>query len=165
MERRVQESDFFKVEQVVEKVLKKRNQQAILYFSKIFRNWDIIVGAPLAQKTAPQKLTARTLYIMVEDAAYAHHLKYFTKNIIELIASPEICGEGVVKKIVFRVGPKSIMRQNTAKKKSTLQKPLPIAYKILPHAQKTAKSINDSKLQRLFASFMSKTISRKSSSS
>ena len=145
------------IENAIETLLQKNQQQDLLHFTKIRKFWNLIVGEQLFDKIKPQKLEKKTLYIVVEDAAYAHHLKYFEKSILDLIASPEICGESVVKKITFRVGKlphKSIHEV-------TLQKTEPI-----PSAQQsedsntpeevtsTAKIISNKDLRNRFSKLM-----------
>ncbi len=69
------ESRFSKLDKAVENALVENKLQAVLYFRKIFKHWDIIVGESLALKTVPSKLVRKVLYVTVEDAAYSHHMK------------------------------------------------------------------------------------------
>jgi len=164
MEDKLLDREAQKVEKILEKVLREQGKQAILHYAKINRHWEVIIGSSLAKKTAPLKLLRRTLTILVEDAAYAHHLKYFEKNILDLIASPEICGEGAVTKVVFRVGTKSFMKEHaeqTNSNQSQIKKEMP---KILAIAKETASNINDKSLEKAFARCMSKIVTKKSES-
>ena len=159
------DQDVERVEKTIETVLREQGRQAILHYAKINRHWEIIVGSSLAQKTAPLKLVRRTLTILVEDAAYAHHLTYFEKNILELIASPEICGEGAVNKIVFRVGTKPVMKDRVDEPDSDPAVPEKKSPKILSSARITADNINDQSLKKVFARCMSKILRKKGDSS
>ena len=164
MEDKLLDREVQKVEKILEKVLRDQGRQAILHYAKINRHWEVIIGSSLAKKTAPLKLVRRTLTILVEDAAYAHHLKYFEKTILDLIASPEICGEGAVTKVIFRVGTKSIMEEHTEQvesNQSQIKKEVP---KILAAARETASNINDQRLEKAFARCMSKIMTKKSES-
>ena len=161
MTRQSNNNDPTKLEVAVENVLVENKLESVLYFSKIQKHWEIIVGQSLAKKTSPLKLSNKTLVVMAEDAAYSHHLRYFENNIIELISSPEICGEGIVKKVVFKVGETSILREKSAEKPEENTK-VPSLQKELPsEAQKTADLIQDKKLKSSFSRFMSKNISKK----
>ena len=165
MEDKLLDREAQKVEKILEKVLREQGRQAILHYAKINRHWDVIIGESLATKTAPLKLVRRALTILVEDGAYAHHLKYFEKNILDLIASPEICGEGAVTKVVFRVGTKSIMKEREEQVKSNqtqIKREMP---KILSVAKETASNITDKSLEKAFARWMSKIVTKKSESS
>ncbi len=151
---------FFKVEKVIEKVLKQNNLQDVLYFSRILKHWDVIVGSPLSKKTSPIKLENRVLFIGVADSAYSHTLHFYVPKIIELIASPEICGEGVVKKITFRTVSKP-------KISNSKQEPLPPA--VNQHmlsepdqtrVEETSLRIKDERLQKQFSRYMGKVISK-----
>ena len=145
-----------KLHEAVEEVLVENNLQTILYFSKIQKHWDILVGKPLAAKTSPNRLVHKTLYVIVEDAAYSHHLAYFEKNIIDLISSPEICGEGAVDKIRFRVGKRPQMKENKSSQNSDSKiKTVRSKNKIGEKARQAAENINDTKLKNAFARFMS----------
>ncbi|MCP4757610.1 MAG: DUF721 domain-containing protein [Proteobacteria bacterium] len=164
MEDNFPEKQLVKVEKIVEKVLIENRQQDVLYFSKIYKHWEVIVGAPLAQKTAPMKLEKKTLFITVEDAAYSHHLRYFEQNMVDLIASPEICGEGAVKRIVFRVGSTTPLDRKIVSDDPDARKPVRIDPQAQLQSQKVSGQIRDRNLQKLFARFMSKTVSNASSS-
>ncbi|MBU2514152.1 DUF721 domain-containing protein [bacterium] len=151
-------NQFTKLEKAVENVLVENKLQSVLYFTKIHKYWEVIVGKPLAGKTSPAKLVKKTLIVMVEDAAYSHHLKYFEKNIIDLIASPEICGEGIVRKVVFKVKEKSLIKQKqVAQPESKEQVPIKIK-PIKNEAAQTAEIIKDKRLKASFSRFMSSNI-------
>lgn len=149
-----------KLEKSVEKVLVENNLEAVLYFRKIYKHWKIIVGESLARKTVPQKLEKKTLVVAVEDAAYSHHLQYFEGNILELIASPEICGKGIVQKIQFRVSSKSILNDPTREVSDTEAIAPPISDEILEQAKTVAQGITDKKLKSAFERYMSKALDK-----
>ncbi len=144
-----------KLEKAVEDVLVENNLQVVLYFSKIQKHWDILVGEPLAAKTSPSRLVRKTLYVRVEDAAYSHHLAYFEKNIIDLIASPEICGEGAVEKICFRVENNQGAKTAESAQHNEPGKRVSGTNEISDKVKKTAEAITDKKLKNVFARFMS----------
>ena len=164
MEEKLLDREALKVEKIVEKVLREQGKQAILHYAKINRHWKVIIGESLAKKTAPLKLIRQTLTILVEDAAYAHHLKYFEKNILDLIASPEICGEGAVTKVLFRVGTKSTVKEREERVEFTQVELAKVAPEILTAAKETANNINDESLSQAFARCMSKIVAKKSES-
>ena len=151
-------NDFTKLEGSVEEVLKENKLQAVLYFSRIYKHWEVIVGSPLATKTSPAKLVKKTLIVNVEDAAYSHHLKYYEKKILELIASPEICGKGVVYKIVFQVGKKSILAASKTAAQLQETESASAQNQIKRQAQQTADQITDKRLGLAFSRFMSKNL-------
>ncbi len=159
-----EDSDFVKLEKTVEDVLNENNLQSVLYFSKIQKHWEIIVGKPLAAKTSPVQLIKKKLIVNVADAAYSHHLKYFERQILDLIASPEICGEGVVKKVSFKVGKTAPKPANKNPQKSQ-NRSKRISPQIDPKAQKTSENIGDRKLKASFSRLMTKRLSKKTSSS
>ena len=101
---RVKDFDTDVLDEALRRTLKVFGLWEVYHFSKIFRHWDIIIGEPLSFKTAPKRLVKKILTITVEDATYAHHLRFFVDTIIEHIASPAICGDNVVKRIKFQVG-------------------------------------------------------------
>lgn len=148
-----------KLEHSVEEVLTENQLQAVLHFSKIYKNWEVIVGKPLTTKTSPAKLDKKTLIVNVVDAAYSHHLKYYEKSILELIASPEICGEGIVKKVVFKVGKalrwnslnQDVQESDENTKRKRDQKPD-------ERAESTAVKIADKGLRSAFSRYMSKNL-------
>ena len=104
MEIRIKDFDISILNKILEKTLKAYELQEVYYLSKIFRHWDIVIGDPLSLKTAPKNLKKRTLTIIVEDATYAHHLRFYAERIMSHIASLAICGENAVKRIKFHVG-------------------------------------------------------------
>ena len=158
MSNQFEENDFTKLEDAVEDVLIENNLQAVLYFSKIYKNWEVIVGKPLATKTSPAKLVKKTLIVNVEDAAYSHHLKYYEKNIMELIASPEICGSGVVRKIVFKVGKHSILAASKKAAQMSESQSKHDKKEIKEKAKQTAAQISDKQLSSAFGRYMSKNL-------
>jgi len=88
----------------LKKAVKSEHLTDLQNFNVIRRYWKVIIGDSLAEKTAPFKLEKKTLFILVKDASYRHHLDYFVEDILDLIASEAILGEGKVLKIQFRVG-------------------------------------------------------------
>jgi len=153
--------DFYKVEAVVDKVLVENNREDLLHFSKIYRYWDVIIGGPLATKTIPQKLEYRTLTILVEDAAYAHHLRFFEGRILDLISSPEICGENIVRKVRYHVGP---IRKRESQYTADVQEQKKVNSLIpakVHQAQWVARQISDERLKKRFSRLMAKVTSKK----
>lgn len=149
-----------KLEEAVEDVLKENNLQSVLYFTKIYKHWDVIVGESLAFKTIPAKLQNKALYVLVEDAAYSHHLKFFERNILDLIASPEICGEGAVKKVIFQVGEKSVIKNRRKTFKQIENSEDKIEETLHEEAVETSEKIGDKSLKKIFTRLMSKNLSR-----
>lgn len=154
------EHRFFKVEKIIEKVLKQNNLQEVLYFTKIFKYWDVIVGKPLSKKAYPLKLKNRTLFVGVEDSAYSHHLRFYEANIIELIASPEICGDGAVKKIVFRTVPKRVVQSESLEPMGAAEATAVLSDLDKARAEETSLKIKDQRLQKTFSRYMAKIISK-----
>lgn len=154
-------NDVSKLEEAVEGVLKENNLQSVLYFTKIYKHWEIIVGESLAFKTLPAKLKNRTLYVLVEDAAYSHHLKFFERNILDLIASPEICGEGAVRKVVFQVGEKSVIKKKREVFKQETAEETIVEAELHEAAIATSEKIGDTSLKTIFSRLMSRNLSRK----
>ncbi|NQU64138.1 MAG: DUF721 domain-containing protein [SAR324 cluster bacterium] len=151
---------FFKAEKIIEKVLKQNNLQEVLYYTKILKHWEVIIGKPLAKKAVPLKLQKQVLFIGVIDSAYSHHLRYYEHNIIELIASPEICGEGAVKKITFRTTRKRTDRDHLSEPPTEIENQKPISEANTTRAKETALKINDKRLKNVFAHYMAKIISK-----
>ncbi len=151
---------FFKVEKVIEKVLKQNNLEEVLYFSRILNHWEVIVGEPLSKKALPLKLVKRSLYVGVVDSAYSHHLRFFESNILELIASPEICGEGAVRKIIFRIIQKKTVDYQEPEQAlpATVQKVLSEPDR--ERVNETALQIRDNRLQKIFSRYMGKIVSK-----
>lgn len=154
------EHRFVKVEKVVEKVLKENNLQDLLYFSRILNNWEVIVGVPLAKKAIPLKLAKRTLHVGVVDSAYSHHLRFYESNIIELIASPEICGEGAVRKIVFKTTQKQINSPSAAAADVPPKVENQLSESEKERVDDTAGQIQDRQLQKIFSRYMGKMVNR-----
>lgn len=158
------EIDIHKAKPLIEKVLTDSQLEDVIFFNQIVRNWEIIVGKPLAGKTSPNKLQYKTLFVLVEDAAYAQHLKYFEEKILELISSPEICGENRVRKIIFRVGEVKPIKMPKKEPKKTLRTKINIPTSFQKKADECAENIHDQDLKSSFARLMAKTLNRKSNS-
>ncbi len=135
-------------------------QENLVHYLRINNNWKVIIGDGLFQKTFPKKLTKGKLTILVEDAAYAYHLRYFRKRILDLIASPEICGENIVWDIEFFVGPlptwKSISTKTPPKTKVPILRKKRTDYR----SQKTSSKIKNSNLRNSFSRFMFRVSSK-----
>ena len=151
---------FFKVEKVIENVLKQNNLQDVLYFSRILNNWKVIIGEPLSKKAFPLKLEKKVLFIGVEDSAYSHHLKYFETNILELIASPEICGDGAVRKVRFRTVEIKNKATSVPVAQPSRKTGQPVNESDRARVDETATQITDRRLQKMFARYMGKIVSK-----
>jgi len=154
------EHQFFKAEKVIEKVLKQNNLSEVLYYTKILKHWEVIIGKPLAKKAVPMKLKKKVLTIGVIDSAYSHHLRFYEPNILELIASPEICGDGAVKKIVFRITRKKANSDNPPMPLLLTGKQNPLNKADSLRAEETSLQIKDQRLKKIFSRYMAKTISK-----
>jgi hypothetical protein len=155
------ESDFAKIDHIVERVLIEHRLEDLLYFSKIVKYWTVIVGDPLARKSAPAKLKKKALTVLVKDGAYSHHLRFFERNILDLIASPEICGEGVVTKVIFKTGfrtpsPPAVETDPVAKPDDAVgeNRPSVVPADIAVRIDTVAAKIDDRVLRRSFARLM-----------
>lgn len=151
---------FFKVEKVVEKVLKENRLEEVLYFTRILNHWDVIVGNPLSKRAVPLKLVKRVLYVGVVDSAYSHHLRFFEANILELIASPEICGEGAVRKIVFRTVRRKISNRPIPEHPATPENSRSLSKAEKSRVEGTARHIKDTYLKKMFTRYMGKVVSK-----
>ena len=151
---------FFKTEAVIEAALKENNLHDLIHYSKIYKYWDLIVGGPLADKTLPTKLEKKVLWVMVEDAAYAHNLRFYVPTMLDLIASDQICGEGVVKSIRFRVGPINTVRHQIKQPDLKEKKKIVVKKEEKQRSDACSSVIQDRRLKTIFSKLMSKHISR-----
>lgn len=151
---------FFKTEAVIESALREHNLQDLIYFTKVYKYWDLIVGGPLSDKTLPLKLEKKVLWVMVEDAAYAHNLRFYMQTMLDLIASDQICGEGKVKSIRFRVGPIKTVRHQIDIERSAKKRKIEVKEEDKQRSDQCASVIEDRRLKSLFSKLMSKHVSR-----
>lgn len=151
---------FFKVENVIEEVLKQNDLQEVLYYSKILNHWEVIVGKPLSKKAVPLKLAKKILHVGVADSAYSHHLRFYESSILELIASPEICGEGAVRKIVFKTTRKRTETQPVQKSEAAPKKGKTLSEQEKARVDETASRIGDKRLQKVFSRYMGKIVTK-----
>lgn len=154
------DSYLIKLDAVLKKHLIDNGLGELVDFSKIFQHWEVIIGTPLAGKTKPIKLEKKVLYILVEDAAYAHHMRYFEKNILDLISSPEICGDSVVRKIRYRVGALKESRIDMTIPEIQRKKVIETDPAASNQAQWVSRQIGDEKLKKRFSRFMAKSTSK-----
>lgn len=115
------------------------------------------MGDGLATKTNPVKLVRKTLYILVEDAAYSQHLQYYTDRLMELMAAPAILGEGKVLKIRFRVG---TLEKEPEIRKELKKPPVPLKNEELEMVTQVSDQIRDKDLRDVFSSYMKKIRTR-----
>lgn len=151
---------FFKTEAVIEAALKENNLHDLIHYSKIYKYWDLIVGGPLADKTSPIKIEKRVLWVMVEDAAYAHNLRFYTPTMLDLIASDQICGEGIVRSIRFRVGPIHTVRHQAKVSDPKEKNKIVVKEEEKQRSDACSSVIQDRRLKTIFSKLMSKHISR-----
>jgi len=127
------------------------------YFRIIQKHWKVIIGEALATKTSPSKLIKKTLYVLVQDSAYAHQLSYFTDRLIELIATPAILGENKVLKVKFRVGEEVKVPEIRVEHKQRLK---PLKKHESEKVSMVSGKIRDKELRGVFADYMT-TIRRR----
>ncbi|MDH5560839.1 MAG: DUF721 domain-containing protein [Deltaproteobacteria bacterium] len=147
------------LEKILLAVLSENQRESFLHYTKILKNWELIIGKPLAAKTFPQKIEKKILHVLVCDASYSHHLKYFEDSILELIGSPEICGEGAVKKIQYHVGDTAKLINDAKKEDKPRRPPKTLDPKSEEKAELVSNIIRDPKLRKSFSSFMKKSLS------
>ncbi len=147
-------------EEAVENFLIERQLQSVIYLAKIIKHWKMLVGEPLSRKTAPVKLEGKTLVVTTQDAAYSHYLKFSKKNMLNLIASPAICGVGAVDDIQFRVGKVVAPKTASEIEKKREKKVVRIDGKSRDQAQKCSRTIQDEKLRKAFSNLMANMVAK-----
>jgi len=145
--------DTHSLNHTLKKAVNSNRLTALQNFHIIRRYWNIIIGEALADKTAPLRLVNKTLFILVKDAAYRHHLDYFIEDIIELIASEAILGEGKVTKIEFRVGEQETEPEIIIEQKPNLK---PLKSEEEKRVTEISDNIKDDDLRGVFARYMAK---------
>jgi len=146
-------SDTHSLNSALKTAVKSERLTALQHFSIIRQYWKIIIGAPLENKTAPLKLENKTLFILVKDASYHHHLEYFIQEMLDLMASEAILGEGKVTKIVFRVGEQLKAPEIRNGHKHHLR---PLESEEEKKVSEVSKNIKDDELRASFAGWMAK---------
>lgn len=156
------DNEITSIDQVLRESFEQNGNPDFYHFRRIVKYWEVIMVG-LADKTAPIKLKNKVLYITVSDSAYTHNLSYYVDELLQLIASEPICGEGAVRKIIFRTGelpPKSSVPPEIEKN----EKQPPAEQKeiiILPEVIEESSHIQDEELRNIFSRYMNKTITRK----
>ena len=74
----------------------------------VFRDWDELVGSPLASHARPVVLHAGELVIEVDEPGWATQVRYFQDELLRRCA--EVAGEGTVVRIRVRVRPRRVLR-------------------------------------------------------
>ncbi|OPL17526.1 MAG: hypothetical protein AVO38_00655 [delta proteobacterium ML8_D] len=88
------------IQSVIDEVVKELNIESKLRISRIFNNWEKIVGSVISKKARPKRLTGDTLYISVESSTWASELSLMSGQLIDKINS--FIGEDLVKNLRFR---------------------------------------------------------------
>ena len=134
--------------------LNELDLEEVIHIARLIGNWSEIIGKPLDKKTRPLRITKGTLTILTQEPAYAQHLKYYESTIIELLATDAVLGEGIVKKIKFKVGefqplPETPQPQPPAPKKRGREKD-----QALNEAEAKTSHIKDGRLKKAFSRAM-----------
>ncbi len=108
----------------------------------------------MAEVITPFKLSQKTLFVLVADAAYSENFSYYIENLIALIASEPICGEGKVTKVRFRVGEKPEIQEEPPE--TAELKVRKLDSEASEAIEKTAANIQDEELREIFIKYMTK---------
>ncbi len=125
--------------------------------------WAQSVGAKLAQKTMPQRLIGRALYVNVTAHPWLTELGFHKKEIIKRLN--EETGENSVDEIVFKVGAvkdlntKPMHQRSGKREKHTLS---PVEKAFVAEIEAKAKGIKDEGLRRLILRTLEKSFSEES---
>jgi len=87
---------------IVQKALKRINLDKRLEESKIFEEWDEIVGKEISQHAVPDKIYKNILFVSVDSPVWMSELNTFFKSKI-LDSLREKTGLRSIKNIRFRV--------------------------------------------------------------
>ncbi len=148
----------FQSKDVIARVLTDNNLGDILHLSRLIHNWEVIIGGPLAKKTKPKTLHYKELVIQVTEPAYAQHLKYYIPQILEIIATKDVCGEGVVSRIRFETGQFSPLPEPTPPVEPTPVKRGITKDQALKEAEEKTVQIKDTRLQRALSRAMAQSL-------
>jgi len=155
------DSNLFTLSTALKTAIKSPVLTELHHFRMIQKYWGLIMGSEhLAEVITPFKLSQKTLFVLVADAAYSEHFSYYIEKLIALIASEPICGEGKVTKVRFRVG--SMPEKPTL---SIVPKPAKTTVILntdtLKQVEETASSIKDHDVRDSFTRWMKKIKERK----
>jgi hypothetical protein len=70
--------------------------------SRLRRNWDSIVGEPIASNTWPDQIRYKKLYLLVHNSVWLHQLTFLKPTLIHKLNS--VAGGELLTEIVLRVG-------------------------------------------------------------
>ena len=150
------------LEQVIEKIFVKSQLTDVLLFNRIVEHWEVIVGESLVKVTKPLTMTNKCLFIGVHDASYAQHLLYFQDPMLSLLASPHICGENKVTKIVFRVVSFPRVSNSQQQKEDKKETETDSLQENIPLVKEVAYTIQDYQIRTTFSRFMQTILRRES---
>jgi predicted nucleic acid-binding Zn ribbon protein len=86
---------------IIGSVVDKMELSRKLKVSNIFNHWEDIVGSGIAERSKPQKLVRKTLYVSVTTSTWASELSLMSEKLMKKINS--FIGEDAVKSIRFKV--------------------------------------------------------------
>lgn len=87
---------------VMSELVERRRWRDRLEGAGIFRVWEDVVGADLAQRCEPVKLVGGRLVIRAENPAWATQVRYLTTTIVE--RANEVLRPGLVDRVDVVVG-------------------------------------------------------------
>lgn len=87
---------------VMSELVDRRRWHDRLEGAGIFRVWEDVVGAHLAQRCEPVKLVGGRLVVRAENPAWATQVRYLTTTIIE--RADEVLRPGLVERVDVVVG-------------------------------------------------------------
>ncbi|MGE3618859.1 MAG: DUF721 domain-containing protein [Acidimicrobiia bacterium] len=88
----------------VDRVLRGLGAPETRGVSQVFERWAEVVGESMAARTRPLRLQGGTLVLGVDEPAVATHVRFLEPQLLERLG--ELLGEGRVRSIELRVGPK-----------------------------------------------------------
>lgn len=92
-------TDFAKLEQSLEKMIKQFKLEKTFQQSKAMELWDEVVGEKLAKKSKAEKFEHGNLFVKVESSAWRNEIQFHKEKIKQELN--ERLKANIVKKIIF----------------------------------------------------------------
>lgn len=118
---------------------------------RIKKDWPLIVGRGLAEKTSPLRLIGKTLYCSAANSAWLTELNYQRRSIIERINA--VAGKGAVNEIRFRLGRVASTALPAKQSPSPPKRPDPSRMRFI---EKITSRVKDPELRRSIRAAMEK---------
>jgi len=146
------------VSSVLEGLTRRLGLESKLLENRLRRDWESIVGEPVASHTSPDQIRYKKLYLLVHNSVWLHQLTFLKPSLLHKLNC--VAGGELITDIVMRVGELPDAGHIPASTEELGAAPSPPSEALIAEVSAHVTTIQDPLLRDRFAQLMAQALAQ-----